>query len=171
MKILITYHSDTGNTEKVAKSMKEGLDEEGQDVSLMPAKDIDPSSLKTYDLVLLGTGIYGGGIGKSIKSFASQTTEFPSKFAYFCTHSSPNSYPKAFRRISKTLEKYNSTVIGVFDCIGANTGISKEVRQKMLANMSNEERKEAEDYVERIKDRPNEEDLEKAKAFAKSLIK
>ena len=68
MKILIAYHSNTENTEKVAKAMKEGLEEEGQEVTMSPAKDVNPTGLNSYDLILLGSGIYSRGIGRSIKS-------------------------------------------------------------------------------------------------------
>ena len=59
MKILIAYHSDTGNTEKVGNAIKETLAGEGQDVTAMAAKEADPSTLGSYDLVVLGSGIYG----------------------------------------------------------------------------------------------------------------
>ena len=51
MKILITYFSNTGNTEKVANSLKEGLEDEV--VDLVPINNVEPSSLKNYDLKLL----------------------------------------------------------------------------------------------------------------------
>jgi flavodoxin len=170
MKILIAYHSGTGNTEKIAKSMKEGLVEEDQDVTMLSAKDVDPSSLKSYDLVLLGSGIYGGAIGKTMKDLMSKVTEFAPKFAFFNTHASPTAYQKAFSRIGKTIEKNNSEVLGEFDCIGENIGIPKEKQIEMLSMLPAEQRKKAEEHMEKTKGRPNDKDLEKAKEFAKSLL-
>ncbi|TFG13374.1 MAG: hypothetical protein EU535_05020 [Promethearchaeota archaeon] len=170
MKILIAYHSGTGNTEKIAKSMKEGLAEEGQDVKMLPAKEVDPSSLKSYDLVLLGSGIYGGAIGKTMKNLMSKVQEYAPKFAFFNTHASPTAYQKAFSRIGKTIEKNNSEVLGEFDCIGENIGIPEEKQKEMLSMLPPEQRKKAEEHMVKSKGRPNDKDLEKAKEFAKSLL-
>lgn len=168
MKVLIAYHSDTGNTEKVAKAMKEGLDEEGQEVTLLHTKDCDPSSLGSYDLILLGSCIIGGGPGKSAQNIIRKVTELPPKIAFFYTHGSNRAYPKAFKRLSKKLEQSNTQVLGTFECIGENTTWTEEEQLNMVPP---EKREEAKKYMDSIKGRPNEEDLAKAKKFAKSLIK
>ena len=123
MKILVCYFSNTGNTEKVAKSIAEGL--EGEDLELLKIEDADPSKLKNYDLVVLGSGIYAGKLHKKVTDFMKKVTEYPPKFAFFNTHQSPTAYQKAFRRIKKTLEEHNSKVIGEFDCVSANLGIPR----------------------------------------------
>ena len=170
MKILIGFHSDTGNTEKVAKSMKEGLVEEGQDVTLIPTKEVDTSSLKSYDLVLLGTGVYGGQVGKSLLTIVKNATELPPKMVLFSTHMQPNVSPKFFNRLKRTIEKNNSTVVAEFDCVGEEIGLPAALLEKMLGAMPPEQRSQTEKWMESIKGRPNDKDLEKAKEFAKSLI-
>ena len=171
MKILIAYHSDTGNTEKVGKAIKEALHAEGQDVTAMTAKDVDVSSLGSYDLVVLGSGIYGQAFGKSAQNLVKNATSFPPKFAFFATHMEPHSYPKALKRMKKTLDDNNCAVIGELDIVGEDIGISDDLKQKMLGTMTQEQRDERIKYFEAIKGRPNAEDLQKAKDFAKSLIK
>jgi flavodoxin len=168
MKILVSYFSNTGNTEKVAKSITEGL--EGEDVELLKVEDTDPSSLKNYDLVVLGSGIYGGKLHKKVADLMKKVTEYPPKFAFFNTHQSPTAYQKAFRRFTKSIEEKGSEVIGAFDCVGENIGIPKETTLKMLEKLPPEEKKRQEAYLESTVGRPNEQDLEKAKAFGKSLI-
>ena len=168
MKILIAYHSDTGNTEKVAKAMKEGLDEEGQEVILLHTKDCDPASLGSYDLVLLGTCIIGGSPGKSAQNIIRKVTELPPKIAFFYTHGSNRPYPKAFKRLGKKLEQGNTKVLGTFECIGENTTWTEEEQLNMVPP---EKREEAKKYMDSIKGRPNEQDLAEAKKFAKSLVK
>ena len=64
MKILITYFSNTGNTKKIAKSLKEGL--ENQDVDIFPVKEVDSLSLKNYNLIFLGSGTYASRVNKSL---------------------------------------------------------------------------------------------------------
>jgi len=171
VKILIAYHSDTGNTEKVGNAMKEALDEEGQDVTAIHAKEVDPSSLKSYDLVVIGTPILGASIGKYAKALLTKV-ELPPKIAFFYTHQQDKLYPKAFVRTAKKLEKEGTTkVMGEFECIGDALGMSDALKEKLLGAMTPEQRKDAEKHFEAIKGRPNAEDLEKAKEFAKSLIK
>jgi flavodoxin I len=168
MKILITYYSETGNTEKVAKAMKEGLDEEGQEVTLLPAKDCDPSSLGSYDLVLFGSCIIGGSPGKSSQNIIRKVTELSPQIAFFYTHGSNRPYPKAFKRLDKKLEQSNTKVLGTFECIGENLTWSEEEQLNMVPP---DKREQAKKYMDSIKGRPNEEDLAEAKKFAKSLIK
>jgi len=168
MKILITYHSDTGNTEKVGKAMKEALDEEGQDVTLQHTKDLDPSSFGSYDLVLLGSCIIGGGPGKTAQNLIRKITDLPPKIAFFYTHGQNRPYPQAFKRLEKKLASSNTTVLGTFECIGENRTWPIEQQVQMAPP---EKREQARKYIESIKGRPNEEDLQKAKDFAKSLLK
>ena len=168
MKIMVCYFSNTGNTEKIARRIAEGL--EGEEVELLKIEDADPSTLKNYDLVLLGSGIYAGKLHKKVTDFMKKVLEYPPKFAFFNTHQSPTAYQKAFKRIIKTLEENNSKVIGEFECVGENLGIPKETTLKMLEKLPVEERKKQEKYLETTKGRPNEQDLANAKAFGKSLV-
>jgi len=172
VKILITYHSDTGNTAKVGKAMKEALDEEGQDVTAIHAKKVDPSSLKSYDLVVIGSPIYGPrSIGKHAIALLTKV-ELPPKIAFFYTHQQDKLYPKAFGGIAKKLEEEgNIKVLGEFECIGAALALEGAMGEKYLSSMRPDQRKEAEKHFEAIKGRPNADDLEKAKDFAKSLLK
>jgi flavodoxin len=165
---LVCYFSNTGNTEKVAKSIAEGLEE--QDVEILKVEDADSSDLKNYDLVLLGSGIYGGKLSKKVADFMKEVTEYPPKFAFFNTHQSPTAYQKAFKRIRSKLEESGSKVIGEFDCIGENLGMPKETILGMLAKLPPEERRRQEERIEQTVGHPDARDLENAKAFGKSLI-
>lgn len=168
MKILITYFSHTGNTEKVANSIKEGLNE--NDVDLIPVKDVDPSKLNYYDLVLLGSGIYASRIDKSLVNLVKKAApNLPSKFAYFCTHASLEFYQKPFYNITKILAGHGCKVIDEFDCVGDNIGIPLKTRMTMLDNLPDDKKKKAQEDMEKIKGRPNQEDLENAKRFGQSL--
>jgi len=169
VKILVCYFSNTGNTEKVAKSIAEGIEDE--DVKVLKVQDADPSNLKNYDLVILGSGIYGGKLSKNVAVFMKEVTEYPPKFAFFNTHQSSTAYQKAFKRIRSKLEECGSEVIGEFDCIGENLGIPKETILGMLAKLPPEERKRQEAKIEETKGHPDEQDLVNAKAFGSSLIK
>ena len=166
---MVCYFSNTGNTEKIAKSIVEGL--EGEDVELLKIEDGDPSTLKNYDLVVLGSGIYGGKLNKNVIDFMKNVSEYPPKFAFFNTHQSATSYQKAFRRIRAKLEENESKVIGEFDCIGENLGIPKETVLGMLEKLPPEEKKRQEAILAKTVGHPDAQDLESAKVFGKSLIK
>lgn len=169
MKILITYFSQTGNTEKVAISMKEALTSE--EVDLKPVKNVDPSNLSTYDLIFLGSGVYASRVHNSVINLVKNAPTLPSKFAFFCTHQSLKFYQKPFDKINNMLEKKNCTVLGTFDCVGENLGIPKETQIAMLNRLPEDQRKKAEEDWKKVKGRPNNDDLENAKKFAQSIIK
>ncbi|MHA1256635.1 MAG: hypothetical protein ACTSPS_13660 [Promethearchaeota archaeon] len=61
--------------------------------------------------------------------------------------------------------------MGEFHCIGDALGMPDALREKFVGAMTPDQREAAIKHFEEIKGRPNAEDLEKAKEFAKSLIK
>jgi len=67
MKILNLYFSSTGNTEKVAKKIDETVRELGHPVDTVKvvSKDMSPDILG-YDLIFVGSGVYGQLPGKSL---------------------------------------------------------------------------------------------------------
>ncbi|MFX0043688.1 MAG: flavodoxin family protein, partial [Candidatus Hodarchaeota archaeon] len=162
------YFSQTGNTEKVAISMKEALTSE--EVDLIPVKDVDPTNLSSYDLIFLGSGVYASRIHNSVVNLIKNTPSLSSKFAFFCTHQSLVFYQKPFDKINKILEKNDCKALGTFDCVGENLGIPKETQMAMLNRLPEDQRKKAEEDWIKVKGRPNKEDLEKAKSFAKTII-
>ena len=168
MKILIAYYSNTGNTEKVAKAIADALASE--ELKLLPVKDVDPSTLSSYDLVILGSGIYASKVHITIPKMMKAVDSYPPKFAFFCTHASENMYQDGFKAVATLIKKTDSSIVGGFDCMGENLGMPKEQQLKMLESLPPEPRKKAEEHQERLKGRPNEEDLENAKKFAKTLI-
>jgi len=167
MKILVCYFSNTGNTEKVAQNIVEGL--ETENVELIKIDDADPSSLKNYDLVVLGSGIYGGKLSKKVIDFMKKVTDYPPKFAFFNTHQSATSYQKAFKRIRANIEENQSKIIGEFDCLGENLGMPKETILGMLEKLPPEEKKRQKAILAKTIGHPDKQDLENAKAFGKFL--
>ncbi len=172
LKILVAYFSTTGNTEKVAKAINEGIT--GHDVDLLDVKGIDPSSLGSYDLVFLGSGIFAFNVSRKLMTLVKKATELPPKFAYFYTHQVPQqkAYPDGFKSVNKIIEKSNCEVLGTFDCCGENlVEKADEQRQALLSTLSPEERKKSEEnFLNLVKGHPDAEDLENAKNFAKSII-
>lgn len=172
LKILVTWYSGTGNTEKISKAIKEGIT--GHDVDSLPVNDVDPTSLNSYDLVFMGSGIYGSNVSRKITALVKKAPQLPSKFAYYYTHAAPqpNPYPNSFKSVNKIIEKANCQVLGQFDCCGENiVEKAEEQRQAFWSRLTPDERKKAEEnFVNLVKGHPNEEDCETAKNFAISII-
>jgi len=167
LKILVTYYSQTGNTEKVAQGICEGC--EGQEVEIKPIKEVDPSALNDYGLVFLGSGIYASRVNKSLTDFIDAAKELPPKFVFFCTHASKNAYQDGFKVVKNKIGE-KSDIIAEFDCCGDNIGIPEAMRNSMLERLPPEKRKEAEEHQQWLQGRPNAEDIENAKKFAQSII-
>ena len=162
LKILICYHSETGNTKAVAESMAEGL--ESEEVTLLRASDVDPASLASYDVVFLGTGIYASAIGKSVKDLMKQVTSLPPKFALFCTHNNPDpsSVEKALKGIMKQITECGCENCSNFDCIGENRNEKVIELLMKMPGMA--------EALEDSKGHPDAQDLENAKEFARSVL-
>ena len=170
LKILITFFSNTGNTEKVANSMKDGLT--NHDVDMIPVKEVDPLTLKSYDIVFLGSGVYASRIDKSVITLIKKTVpDLPAKLAYFCTHASLKLYQEPFKRINNIAKEHNCEIIGKFDCVGENLGIPLDIQLGMLEKLPEDQKEKAIKDMEKMKGRPNEMDLKNAKNFATSLVK
>ena len=170
MKILITFFSNTGNTEKVANSIKDGLTD--HDVDMIPVKEVDPKTLNSYDIVFLGSGVYGSRSDKSVLSLIKKAApDLPGKLVYFCTHMSLKLYQEPFKRINTIVKEHDCEIIGQFDCVGENLGIPLETQLGMLEKLPEDQREKAIKDMDKMKGRPNETDLENAKNFAASLVK
>ena len=170
LKILITFFSNTGNTEKVANSLKDGLTD--HDVDMIPVKDVEPKTLNSYDIVFLGSGVYASRIDKSVLALVKKAVpDLPSKLVYFCTHASLKLYQEPFKRINNIAKEHNCEIIGKFDCVGENLGIPLETQLGMLEKLTEDQKEKAIKDMEKMKGRPNELDLENAKNFATSLMK
>ena len=168
MKILITYFSNTGNTEKIAHGIKEGM--EDNEIVLMKVKETDPILLNQYDLVVLGSGIYAGKVSKELVNLIKKAENLPKKFAFFCTHASQDMYQNAWKLIRKKILTENLTIIGEFDCLGQQLGIPIQTRMDMLEKLPPEQKIILKKHLENLKDRPNATDIENARKFGKSLV-
>jgi flavorubredoxin len=67
--ILIVYHSQTGNTEAMAKSISEGASAAGATVVLKKAVDAIDTDLLGCDVVVFGTPNYFGYMAGMVKDF------------------------------------------------------------------------------------------------------
>ncbi|MHA1144543.1 MAG: flavodoxin family protein [Candidatus Helarchaeota archaeon] len=159
MKILVTYYTQTGNTEIMAKKIEEALN--SHDVTVKEVKNTDPNEISQYDLVFLGTGVYANGITGQLKKFLKGLPEGPAKFAFFVGHANPDPafWAKPIKKMEKTITQKNAEVVAKFDCIGENK--DEKVVALLKAQMP-----QLIPAIESAVGHPNDADLENLKNFA-----
>ena len=118
MKSIVIYFSQTGNTEKVAKAIQTGIKQIAGYCDIAKIKDINPKELFEYDLIGLGSAVFGGQLG-SMAVFLNKLRFVGGKHAFlFCTHGSVEHggdfFPSAYRRA----EKSGLVIIGTGDWYG-----------------------------------------------------
>ncbi len=87
MRILITYFTQTNNTEKVATSMYDELVAQGHKVDIEKIKNLTPEVLNNYDVVFIGSACHDADVAQPVKEFLAGITPSPEfKMAGFVTH-------------------------------------------------------------------------------------
>jgi len=146
MKNLIVYESiHHGNTEKIGKAMAECLNAE-----LIKSDDVNVNNLMDYDLIGFGSGIYYGKFHKNILDLIDKLPNFPNKKAFVFSTSGIGKI-EYNNPVEQKLKGKDYKVIGSFACNGYDTFGPF----KIIGGIS--------------KDRPNNNDIQKAKEFAEKL--
>lgn len=150
MKTLIVYVSiHHGNTKKLAEAMADVLDGE-----LIRPSEVDINKLSDYDLIGFGSGIYFGKHHKSLLNLVDKLPKLDDKKAFIFSSSGMKEgglFNRFYTAIKEKLREKGVNVIGEFSCLGFDT----YGPLKLIGGIS--------------KGRPNEKDLENARAFARSL--
>ena len=145
MKTLMIYVStQQGNTQKIAKVMAEVLN-----ANLLEPEYVEVSTLKDYDLIGFGSGIYYNRFYKRLRNFIKELPMYENKKAFLfatCGHDEMPSKP-----IEKILTKKGFNIVGKFSCLGYNTWFLA----KFLGRQH--------------KGKPDSEDFQRVKEFAKGL--
>jgi len=135
---LVVYFSKGGKTKKVAESIAQGL--QCKSVNIAESTPV----LFDVDLLVVGSGTYGGKPDKKLQEFLEGLKPVKSgKCAIFTTSGGPN--PKSLAVMKEALKAKGFELVSTFDCRG----------QFLIGNRGH----------------PNEADLRAAKAFANSLKK
>ena len=170
MNVLVTYFSQSGNTEKIAKAIYRCA-LRNNNAELKKLEDITPDEVLVYDFIFIGSPLHAGSLAAPIKECL--TVLQPGshqKMAGFITHMAP-AYPEqdmaAFAEPIKTAcTKKGIEYKGCFDCQGFLAESMHGAVQKKL-NMNDEQWQE---MVTQMTGHPDEEDERKAEAFAESVL-
>jgi flavodoxin/ferredoxin len=86
MKCIVIYFSQTGNTERIARAIRQGIEETVGHCDFSPLRDTDPRRLDEYDLVGVGSPVWGAE-PPNVSSFLRNLRFVGGKHAFaFCTH-------------------------------------------------------------------------------------
>ena len=160
MKTLVTYYSESGNTEKVAKAIYEGLEATENEI----AKISEEKSFDDYDVIFVGFPVHGSSVPSKVEKRIKRIPK-GKMLTFFGTHGSLRGGPlaiSAFHYAITLAPKAN--IIGTFGCRG-------EVKASLLEGLMNK----AEYRFWALEARsaaghPDDADLEDAKQFAEQML-
>ncbi|WP_340820597.1 flavodoxin family protein [Methanolobus sp. WCC4] len=160
MKTLVTYMTQTGNTQKIAEAIFGELEGE---------KDIKPigevADLEGYDLAFIGFPVLQFDVPANVKTFISEKTA-GKNIAIFMTHAVPEGTEVIHSWTgSATDAAADANVLGSFDCQGE---LAQPVID-MLLKMDDPQMKAFGEMGPSTKGQPDESRVQKAKEFAKEV--
>jgi flavodoxin/NAD-dependent dihydropyrimidine dehydrogenase PreA subunit len=120
MKVLIICFSQTGNTEKIAASIGQGINQAGNSCDFVDIKKADIARIREYDLVGLGTPTFFYREPINVRSFLQKlgSPTAPHWFL-FCTHGSQ--IGNTFFYMANALSEKGAKVVGTYDCYAASS--------------------------------------------------
>jgi flavorubredoxin len=171
----LIYWTKSGNTEKVAKSIKEGLEEAKYDVDYRRVKEADELEFFDYDLFCLGFPSYSWHTPEQVTNFLKKhlrkyrsegkiklsSPRIPGKYALiFCTYSGPHTGIDEATPAVKYAGQF-------FD----HVGISVVAEWCVLSEFVGWEQGNLYGRMGDIRGKPTEEELHKIKQDTISLVK
>ena len=179
MKILVTYYSVSGQTEKVAKAIFEAVKEQ-HEAQFIKLKDTENMNLEEFDLVFAGTPCHNSDLAIPYQKFL-KNIPFQSKFklAGFLTHAclppeSSEKNKKMFERwvgkcelsFKQLTKERKISFLGFFRCMGAaSPPIEMFIHSQIIIDEA-----EWEEYLPDLRTRPNTIDLDNARQFALNIL-
>ncbi len=160
MKALVTYHSMTGNTEKLARAIFAAIDIEKE---MVPLKDVE--NLEGYDLIFCGFPVHAHSVPAKVHSFFRKLPP-GQKIAFFSTHGSLQGGALARQAFEHALSLANgANVIGTFSSRGV-------VEAKLLGAIRKQPEHQAwAEEAQSAEGHPDEADLADSRAFTRDMIK
>lgn len=170
MKVLVTYFSQSGNTEKIAKAICEEA-AKASDADLKKLEELTPDMVAGYDCIFIGSPLHSGSLAAPVKEcLGVLKASSGQQMVGFITHMAP-AYPEqdmeAFAEPMKAACKEKGIEYkGCFDCQGFLAESMHAPVQKKL-NMDDDQWAE---MVKQMTGHPNQEDVDKVKTFVKELF-
>jgi flavodoxin len=159
MKALVTYYSQTGNTEKIARAIYDAIHFEKE---LLPVREI--TSVEGYDIIFAGFPVQAHSVPAAFLPFFKKLPP-GQQIALFCTHGSLRGGQLPKQAIEHAIGlAAKMKILGTF-------GVRGQVNPKVLDSLGNMVQHQS--WVEEALGacgHPDEADLADAKAFAKTVL-
>jgi len=170
MKVLVTYFSQTGNTEKIAKAISEAA-AQGNEVELKKMETVSAGDTTGYDFIFVGSPLHAANLAAPVKEFLSAISAGPSqKLAGFITHSAPAYPDQAMEGFTEPMttacNEKGIEYKGCFDCQGFLT----EALHEMIKQRQNATDEEWEETVKQMTGHPDDEDVARAREFTQEVL-
>jgi len=120
MKTAVLYYSETGNTKKIARALVCVFK---QNAELIDIQDASIENIAHYDLIIIGTPIFGNNLPDPVKKLLLSTNLNKKNIALFYTHAAPmdSASPQRFLEVALPfLAKRGAVVRGTRHCRGEN---------------------------------------------------
>lgn len=161
MKVLVTYYSETGNTEKVAKAIYEGVGQAEKEI--LPIEEV--ASVEAYDLIFCGFPVHASSVPGKVEPFLRNISK-GKRLAVFSTHGSLRKGQLAVAAFDYAMSlASNAKVIGTFGCRGkVKTDLLEQLIKKPEHRAWAEEAQSAALH-------PDKADLADGRDFAREMVK
>ena len=167
MKLVIIYSSNTGNTEKIANTIKATLENKGEIIYFGGPTENVPQA----DVYFIGSWTDKGGATNQIKNTLSKMKNC--KIAYFGTAGFKEDeayYKKIFENISEDIDATNN-ILGYFFCQGKMPlGIKARYLKLLEKDKENTEILGQIENFDNALNHPNSDDCEKVKKWALEIF-
>ena len=159
MRILVTYFTHTGNTEKVARAIYEAI---GGNKEILPLKEV--KKIDGYDIVFCGFPVHSHSVPLPVQNFIKSIPP-GKKLALFVTHGSLRGGELATTAIEHAISLASKLkLLGTFGCRG-------KVDPKIIeALLKQPEHRAWAETAKSAASHPDESDLEDARHFAKKIL-
>ena len=170
MRVLVTYFSQTGNTEKVARAIyEEALTT--HEAAISKLEDVKGDELMGYDVIFLGSPLHAGSLAGPVQELLQgMKSGSGQRIACFITHAAP-AYPdqdiaKIAEPIKAACRENNMNYAGCFDCQGFLT----EALHEMIKKRQGVTDAQWAEKVKQMTGHPDAKDLEMARSFARKVL-
>jgi flavodoxin len=180
MRILVAYHTQTGNTKKIAEAIQSELESLGHEVALESVRALKPKDLTGYEVIFLGSPCHSSDLAKPVKKLLEKMETSPGvKLAGFVTHSTYT--PEGGERQRKLHEQWAGKCTGSFEQACAAKGLvwsgyfscqgapSKPI-EIFIRHAAIKDPNEWPAYIAETKKHPDAQDEARARAFAREVI-
>ena len=170
MKVLVTYYSQSGNTEKIAKAIYEESSKSNE-ANLKKIDELNPDMIAEYDYIFIGSPLLSANIAPKVKECLANFKETTGqKMAGFITHFAPAYPEQAMNKftgpIQEACEKNSIEYKGCFDC----TGFLVEANHAPVKKKLQMDDEKWDKFISLISGHPDEEDENNAKLFTKEIL-